>query len=113
TTPTALRPRRRCRVVNATRWPPGGAAVPTVSAAGTTPTALRPRRPCRVVNARVGHQAGLRCPPYRRPEQRRPPYARAALVGWATPASAPRRGLRAPRIGGRNNADRPTPASSL
>src|SRR5690606_1275734 len=40
-----------CRVVNAPRWPPGGASVPTVSAAGTTPTALPPRRPCRVVNA--------------------------------------------------------------
>src|SRR5690606_2350743 len=158
-----------------------GASVPTVSAAGTTPTALRPRRPCRVVNARVGHQAGLRCPPYRRPEQRRPPYARAApcrvvnarvghqaglrcppyrrpeqrrppyaraavvgwstprvghqvglrcppyrrpeqrrppyaraaLVGWSTPALATRRGFGAHRIGGRNNADRPTPAPPL
>src|SRR5690606_39491262 len=48
---------------------------------------------------RVGHQAGLRCPPYRRPEQRRPPYARAILVGWSTPALATRRGFGAHRIG--------------
>src|SRR5690554_216712 len=85
-----------CRVVNAPRWPPGGAAVPTVSAAGTTPTALPPRHPCRVVNARVGHRAKLRCTPYRRPEQRRPPYTRAALVGWSTPRVGHRAGLRCP-----------------
>src|SRR5690606_28991441 len=62
---------------------------------------------------RVGHQAGLRCPPYRRPEQRRPPYARAILVGWSTPALATRRGCGAHRIGGREGADRPKPAPSL
>src|SRR5690606_12023708 len=38
-------PRPPSRVVNAPRWPPGGASVPTVSAAGKAPTALRPRRP--------------------------------------------------------------------
>src|SRR5690606_8079541 len=89
TTPTALRPRHPCRVVNAPRWPRGGGAVPTVSAAGTTPTALRPRRPCRVVNA-------TRWPPGRTSvhtvsagRKRCPPYARAALVGWATPRVRP------------------------
>src|SRR5690606_31313517 len=62
---------------------------------------------------RVGHRVGLRCPPYRRPEQRRPPYARAILVGGSTPALATRRGFGAHRIGGREGADRPTPAPSL
>src|SRR5690554_5060640 len=104
TTPTALRPRHPCRVVNAPRWPRGGGAVPTVSAAGTTPRVVRRKRsryspiggrksadrptPAPSVGwstPRVGHQVGLRCPPYRGPEQRRPPYPRAILVGWSTP----------------------------
>src|SRR5690606_38581217 len=94
TTPTALRPRRPCRVVNAPRWPPGGASVRTASAAGTTPTALHPRRPCRADNATRCPPEAISVLPHRRPEQRRPPYTYAALVGRTAPRVGHRAGLR-------------------
>src|SRR5690606_12132990 len=62
---------------------------------------------------RVGHEVGVRCPPYRRPEQRRPPYTYAALVGRTTPRVVRRTRSRYSPIGGRKSADRPTPAPSV